>query len=128
MPVHNTKCITVFKIDAPCIAPSNSMAEDLIETFNDYFKDPIIGLATEANASLRNVDCLIDDQEGITTWLLTFKSKEITGISEIDPLYLKPLSEIYDMNHIDQTFDLISVAHNRNEDTSIIKIGISISC
>lgn len=128
MPVHNTKCITVFKADAPCIAPSNSEAANIIEDFQDYYLDSIIGLASEANASLIRVDVIIDDQEGTTTWALTFKSKEITSISEIDGLYLKPLSITFDMNHIDQTFDLISVAHNREEDTSIIKINIVVCC
>lgn len=128
MPVHNTKCITVFKADAPCIAPSNSEAANLIEDFQDYFQNPLIGLAQEANANLLRTDVIIDDQEGTTTWALTFKSKEITGIGDIDEYYLKPLAKVFDMNFIDQTFDLISVAHNRNEDTSVIKINIVVCC
>lgn len=128
MPVHNLKCVTVFKADKPCIAPAHSMAGDLIEDFKDYFQDSVIELAVKANAHLLQVDCIIDDNKGITTWALTFKSNEITGISEIDSLYLDPLVRAFDMNLFDQTFDLISVAHNRKENSSIIKIHIVISC
>lgn len=65
-------------------------------------------------------------EPGSCFWMLTFKGTGL-GINDIDDIFLDSIKQAWDMDLIDQTFDHISITHNRPLKIDVIRIGIRCS-
>ena len=78
----------------------------------------------EIDAKLKSINCFEFDTQDRVQWELNFTGTCL-GVTDIAGKFLGPLSIIFDMNGIDQTFDHIAITHNRETGIDTVKIIIT---
>lgn len=96
-------------------------AQENLEPIIDHIKAAMAFEPEDHKIVLRNATLTYEKESCF--WTLTFQGTTIS-LADIDNLFLKPIAAAWDMNLIDQQFDLISISHNRKTKIDTIIIGI----